>query len=472
MRELILDPDWSQGRRIGLERAIRDAVRLGQLKAGSILPSSRALAVDLGVARATVVGAYEQLIAEGYLVGRPGVGTTVAKIQNPEPIRQSEKLTKPKWDIDFLPGEPDGGLFPRTAWLRSLKRVLSEVPDSEFGYCSPRGNYELRSELSLYLARSRAVLAPPETLNIVGGTTAATGLLSQMFAELGITSIAVEDPSLPMLHYGMKLGGSRLVPVPVDSEGLCIDRLWDTEASAVLVTPSHQFPMGVAMSAARRAQLVEWAQSRKAWIIEDDYDGEFRYDRQPLGALQGLEPERTIYLGTASKTLAPGLRMAWVSLPSALQKTFMAVRGMQSVTSTIDQLALADFIKRGEVDRHLRRTRSAYHRRQQALLSAIKSEVPWLDVSGVDAGLHLTGTIKEASATEAHVTEARVIAALAEESIRAVGLSAHYQDESNSQSGLVLGYSRIPEHSFSGAVERLCEVLSRQEDPRRMPESG
>nr|WHW29288.1 hypothetical protein [uncultured bacterium] len=467
MRELILDPDWSQGRRIGLERAIRDVVRSGQLQAGSILPSTRALAADLGIARATVVGAYEQLIAEGYLVGQPGVGTIVAKIHNPEPISQSKKPTKPKWDIDFLPGEPDGGLFPRTAWLRSLKRVLSEVPDSEFGYCSPRGHYELRSELSLYLARSRAVLAAPETINIVGGTTAAVALLSQMFAELGMASIAVEDPSLPMLHYGMKLGGSRLVPVPVDSEGLCVDRLWDTEASAVLVTPSHQFPMGVAMSAARRAQLVEWAQSRRAWIIEDDYDGEFRYDRQPLGALQGLEPERTIYLGTASKALAPGLRMAWIALPAALQTTFTAVRGMQSVTSTIDQLALADFIKRGEVDRHLRRTRTVYHRRQQALLGVIETDVGWLNVAGVDAGLHLTGTINTSSgsissATEARVTEAGVIAALAEESMRAVGLSAHFQDESNSQEGLVLGYSRIPEHSFSGAVERLCEVLSRQ----------
>ncbi len=462
MRELILKPDWSNGRRAGLERAIRDAIRDDRLREGSVLPSSRSLASDLGISRATVVGAYEQLIAEGYLLGHQGTGTTVAKIPSPASDDTAKPKVEREWRADFTPGEPDGGLFPRTLWLRSLKRVLNEVGDTTFGYCSPRGHIDLRNELAAYLARSRAVLAPPETINIVGGANAAVTLIGQMLAYQGITEVAVENPSLPILHHGMKLSGVGLVPIGIDSDGLCVEHLWASGAKAVLVTPSHQYPMGVVMSAARRAELLQWARDCQGWIIEDDYDGEFRYDRQPLGALQGLDPERVLYLGTASKALAPALRMAWLAVPASLQSAFTAARGMQSVTSTIDQLALADFISRGEMDRHLRRTRTVYHRRHRRLLEAIQAEVPWLEVAGVEAGLHLAGVIADQA-----ITEESVVAQLEEASVRVIGLRAHALNSTSIDSpevpaGLVFGYSRLAEHNFASAVELLVSVLARQ----------
>ena len=456
MRALILDVDWSDGRRIGIERALRAAIRSGQLMYGASVPSSRTLAADLGVARATVVSAYEQLIAEGYLVARSGVGTTVGKIKTIEPTPSLDIPSTPRWAGDFRAGEPDGGLFPRSAWARSIKKVLSESPDSVFGYSDPQGRPELRDVLSRYLARSRAVMAPPDLINVVGGVTSSVTLLGQMFSRLGITTVAVEDPSLPILHHGLKLAGISVVPVEVDAEGLVVDGLEALGVKAVLVTPSHQYPMGVSLSRQRRAQLVDWARRTGGWIIEDDYDGEFRYDRQPLGALQGLETDRIIYVGTASKLLAPGLRLAWMALPAELQPSFTRARGMQSVTSTIDQLALVDFIERGEMDRHLRRVKAVYHRRHRSLVEEIEANVAWLEVSGIEAGLHLAGHIRDR-----RISEADVVHELERKSIRIVGLSQHFVGKPRFE-GLVFGYTRIPQHAFSTAVELLIDVLCEQ----------
>ena len=453
MLELNLDVDASLGKRAGLEQALRHAVRTGRLQAGAALPSSRALAADLGFSRATVVSAYEQLSAEGYLTSVHGAGTQVGELHSPSPEPRRSTGPAQRFTHDFRPGEPDGSLFPRRSWQRSVRNTLRTTADADLGYADPRGAPALRSTLAEYLSRSRAVAATAQAISVFAGFGSALGFLGELFASRGITEVAVEDPMLAFHRDILQLTGITPVPLPVDEQGLVADELARSGVRAVFVTPSHQYPLGVTMTPERRTALISWANSCDGWIVEDDYDGEFRYDRQPIGALQGLDPERVIYAGTASKSLIPGLRLSWLVVPRALRRDLGAVKHLRGGTSTLEQLALHDFINRGELDRHLRVARGIYRERQLALVEELHRRVPKLSVNQPAAGLHLTAVLPRT------VDEAVLIDAAAAEGIGLMGLESHFAG-SPTETGLVLGYSRPAQHSFANALEQVIAFLA------------
>jgi GntR family transcriptional regulator/MocR family aminotransferase len=309
---------------------------------------------------------------------------------------------------------------------------------------------ELRVALSAYLARSRSVVADPSRIVIVGGFASALSVLATTFHRLGISHVAVEDPGLPPLRKVIAAGGPTVVPTAVDDHGVCLDELG--AARVVLCTPAHQYPMGVVLTAARRAALIEWARDCDGWVIEDDYDGEFRYDRRPIGAMQGLDPERVIYGGTASKSLAPGLGLAWLALPPGLLEPVVDTMGLRrDAVSSIEQAALADFITSGRFDRHVRAQRLHYRRRRDALTQLLEEKASWLEVTGVSAGLHVTAFLRDRD-------EREVIERAAHQSVALLGIGNHSIMPPTRQ-GLVIGYSRSPSHAFPHALKTLAGVL-------------
>nr|WP_202523585.1 PLP-dependent aminotransferase family protein [Kitasatospora sp. SID7827] len=388
-----------------LVRALRDAVREGRLVGGERLPASRALAVELGVSRGVVVEAYEQLAAEGYLVGRRGSGTRVAEgvaVERPEPAGAVAEAEPP---YDLKPGTPDLGAFPRAAWAGAVRKALQGAANRELGYGDPAGLPRLRGELAAYLGRVRAVAARPERVVVVSGVGQGLALLAGVLARRGCGRIAVEDPGSPGTLELLRAHGVEPVGVPVDEEGLVVRELAASGAEAVLVTPAHQYPTGVALSARRRGELAAWARAG-GLVVEDDYDAEFRYDREPLGAVQGLAPERTVYLGSLSKTLAPGLRLGWAVLPGGSGSGLGGRSGGRSAgglveefreakryadlgTGAVDQLAFAALLEGGGYDRHLRAVRPRYRARRDALAAALGEHLPQAVLRGVAAGLHL-----------------------------------------------------------------------------------
>jgi len=458
LSDLALDLDPSLGRRAGVEDALRRAVVTGRLPAGTQLPSSRALAADLGCARATVVGAYEQLVAEGYLLARHGSGTIVADVRVPgEGVAPRPARRRLQLSAEFYPGEPDRSSFPRAQWMASTRRVLATTPDDVFGYGDPRGLDQLRVALAAYLGRSRAVVADPDRIVIFGGFADALAVLGRTLTAMGARAVAVEDPGLPPHLLVLGGVGLKVVPVPVDGAGVSVSSLEEvaTDASAVLTTPAHQYPLGVAMAAGRRTALADWARRNDRWIIEDDYDGEFRYDRQPIGALQGLDPDRVVYGGTASKSLVAGLRLAWLVLPPALVGPVTDELGWPGAVSNLEQAVLADFIASGRLDWHVRRMRTEYRRRRDALVAMLRDRAPDLALTGISAGLHVTAYLP-AGPDDA---EAELIARAAERSIGLYGLRQHWCGEPRA-AGLVLGYSRPSSHGYGAAVARLGEFLA------------
>src|SRR5271165_745476 len=328
--ELLVELDRSMRRplRAQLEDGLREAVRSGRLPAHGRLPASRALASDLGISRRLVVDAYAQLLAEGYLIARPGAGTYVAEAPAAAPAPATEPSRRAP-AFDFFPGYPDLASFPRRAWLRALRETLRDAPDRAFGYPDPRGAPELRAALAEHLRRVRGVFADPESIVICAG--AAQGFVLLVRALRGAGRIAVEDPGLPAHRAILAAQGARLVALPVDERGARVHELAAAPGAhppdAVLVTPAHQSPTGVALAPPRRAALLEWAAEPGRVVIEDDYDAEYRYDRAPLAALQGLAPDRVVYLGTVSKTLAPALRLGWLVAPAHLVELIVEQKG-------------------------------------------------------------------------------------------------------------------------------------------------
>jgi GntR family transcriptional regulator/MocR family aminotransferase len=428
-------------------------VRTGRLAPGLLLPSSRALAADLGIARNTVADAYGQLIAEGWLTAARGSGTRVADrapAVQAATAAPAASASPPRYDL--RPGSPDISAFPRQAWLAAARRALTAAPAEALGYTDPRGRPELRQALAGYLARARGLQVTPDRILICSGFTQGLGLICRTLAQRGATELAVEACHLAAHREVAAVSGLTVTTVPVDGQGAVVSQLAD--ASAVLLTPAHQFPVGTVLAPHRRSHVVDWAAAAGGLVIEDDYDGEFRYDRQPVGALQALAPEHVVYGGTASKSLAPALRLGWLVLPARLVDDVIAAKALTDRgSSSIDQLTLAEFMSSGGYDRQVRRSRLTYRRRRDRLVAALREHVPAARVTGVNAGLHL---LLELPAGQ---NEDEIIARAAGRGLALEGLGGYHATRDPYPPALVIGYGTPPEHAFTGAVARLTAVL-------------
>ncbi|MEU0301732.1 PLP-dependent aminotransferase family protein [Streptomyces sp. NPDC006175] len=446
------------GLRSGLMNALREAVRTGRLTPGTRLPSSRMLAVDLGVARNTVADAYAELVAEGWLTARQGSGTRVAqRADAPGPAVRGAggRQVRRRPVHNLMPGSPDLSAFPRAEWLKAARRALTAAPDAAFGYDDPQGRSELRNVLADYLARARGVYAGPERIVICSGFVHGLTLMGKVLRRREVRAAAVESYGLDIHRNLLADTGLRTPCLPVDELGARTGKLGGAPGvGAVLLTPAHQFPTGVPLHPDRRAAAVDWARSSGGLILEDDYDGEFRYDRQPVGALQGLDPERVVYMGTASKSLAPGLRLAWMVLPEGLvDEVCDAKGGFDWMSAAPDQLTLAELIASGAYDRHVRAMRLRYRRRRDQLVEALAERAPDFEVSGIAAGLHAVLELPEG--TEQSVVQAATWQGLALERLSRF----RHQDAAPGRDGLVIGYGTPSESGWAGALDALCRVL-------------
>jgi GntR family transcriptional regulator/MocR family aminotransferase len=450
--DLHLDVNPAGGRRSGLERALRGAIRAGRLAPGSRLPATRALAAQLELARGTVAAAYEQLVAEGYLRARTGSGTTVADVppvRTPAPRAEvAADAAAPRYDL--RPGSPDVSTFPTAQWLRSARRALAHAPVAAYDYGDPRGRPELRIALAEYLGRARGVLADPDRIVITSGYVQALSLLAAVVGRRG--AIALEDPGLSLHRDVVRRAGARVVPLPVDGRGARTDLLSTMAVRALVVTPAHQYPTGVTLDPQRRRDATDWARDRSALVIEDDYDGEFRYDRQPVGAVQGVAPDHVAYVGTTSKTLGPALRLAWIVLPGRLVEPVAEAKRLTDLhTETIGQLTLADLITSHAYDRHIRACRARYRDRRDLLLRRLGRRYA---VGGIAAGLHALVILPPG------VREHDVAAALSARGLAVGELAGHWHAPGHDRpQGLIVGYGTPSESSYAAAVDVLARTL-------------
>jgi GntR family transcriptional regulator/MocR family aminotransferase len=444
--DLHLDLEGAPGRslRSRTELALREAVRSGRLAPGTRLPATRALAIQLGVSRGVIVDAYAQLAAEGYLSTRRGAGTTVAAGASRDyaPVRQPTPTEAVRFDMNPFRPALDG--FPRAVWLAALTRVLRSVPDERLGYPDAAGTVELRGTLAAYLGRVRGVRAAPEQIVVTSGMRHGADLLWSALAAGGARRVAVESPGWAGMRETAADAGLETLALPVDEDGLTVARLEAERLDAVALAPAHQYPTGAVLAPERRLALLAWARRAGALIVEDDYDAEYRYDRQPVGSLQGLAPERVVYGGSASKTLAPALRLGWLVLPPSLVDAVCARQRRRGATpAPLMQLALADLIDRGELDRHLRRQRRRYRRQRDALLAALGVALPELAVQGAAAGLYVVLRLAP------DASERAVLAAARTRGVALEGLGGM-------PPGLVIGYANLPASRVRLAVEALA----------------
>lgn len=432
------------------ERTIREAIRAGSLRPGVRLPSSRALAAQFGVSRGVITEAYEQLAAQGHLVTRTKAAPLVADAPHPVPRRAPQREEPGRVRFDFTPTTPDVSQFPARQWAACLAAAARTLPVDAYDYGDPRGTQELREVLAGHLGRTRGLVADPEQIVVVHGTAQGVDLLMRALAAEGASCVGVEDPCLPSQIERIRVHGLVARPMPVDAAGVVIN---DPDVDAVLITPAHQFPTGVVLSGERRRALLNWARRTGGLVLEDDYDAEFRYDRQPVRALQGLGPEHVAYLGTTSKTLAPALRLGWAVVPARYMPQAERIRLLLDVCPpAIDQRALAMMIERGDYDRHVRRVRKVYQRRREHLIAALAKHLPGFQVEGIAAGMHVLVRLP------AGVDDTAVAARALGESVRAVPLS-RFSVTGNARGGLVLGYGRINERDIDAAVAALAAVI-------------
>ncbi|WP_327346521.1 PLP-dependent aminotransferase family protein [Streptomyces europaeiscabiei] len=453
--DLHLELSGGGGRRAALIRALRDAVRGGRLPPGTRLPPYRSLAADLGVARNTVADAYAELVAEGWLTARQGSGTRVAERAEPlgaparVPRKAPPRARGPRHDL--RQGTPDASAFPRAAWAASYRRALTQAPNEAFGPGDPAGRSELREALTEYLARARGVRTEASRIVICSGFAHALRLLFDGRVLRG--PLAVESYGLGFHRELLAAASVRTVPLPLDEDGARVDGLG--RERAVLLTPAHQFPTGGPLHPVRRAAVVDWARARGGLILEDDYDGEFRYDRRPVGAVQGLDPERVVHIGSVSKSLSPALRLGWMVLPEQYVDAVLATKGEREAWASVpEQLALADFVVSGAYDRHVRRVRQQYRARRDRLVDALAAHAPHIEVTGIAAGLHAVLRLPPG-------TERSAVKAAAWRGIALDGLAEfrHPQATGEAPDGLVVGYATPPEHAYGAAVEALCGVM-------------
>jgi GntR family transcriptional regulator / MocR family aminotransferase len=455
----LLLPEWdpAQPRRAQLETGLREAIRAGRLRPEARLPSSRALAEEIGVSRRLVVEAYEQLAAEGYLLARRGSGTRVAPraqavVGNGAKPAGPLPVPPPVEGIDLFPGAPDLTLFPRRAWARSLRRALAELPDARLTYGEFGGTTELRVALAEQLGRVRAAAAEPERIVSTAGYQQGLRIFCQVVKARGGSRIGVEDPGYPIAGWTVEAEGLEVVPVPIDDDGIDVDAIGTAAPDAVIVTPAHALPVGAVLAPERRRQLVAWAREAGALVLEDDYDAELRYDRGPAGALQGLAPDVVVLAGTTSKTLAPALRLGWLLLPPDLVATAITSRAMADGGGPrIEEWALADLIASGAFDRHLRGARQRYRAKREALLDAVATSLPGARVRGIAAGLHAVLELPQG------VDEAQAVENAEAAGVHVQGLAAFTRVHPH-PSSLVVGYGLPSERELRQAIEAIATV--------------
>ncbi|MFJ2738658.1 PLP-dependent aminotransferase family protein [Streptomyces sp. NPDC087440] len=494
----------SGGKADWLAQRLRGAIADGRLVVGAKLPPTRVLAAELGVSRGVVTEAYRRLTEDGHVEGRRRGGTTVvaaplaAPVAAPPPVPVAGPLVRPhlhlvppyppagptpprtpaptgpepsalfphapgpdifdalraaRARIDLAPGRPDLSAFPRAAWLRAEREVLAELSAEDLGYGDPRGAPRLRHAVADWLARSRGVRVAPDDILIVAGTAQALTLLHPVLRADGIDSIAVEDPGSLGTRQHLLNGGLATPPVPLDEDGLRVDALRATGAPAVLLTPAHQFPMGMVTSGERRREVLHWAAAHDGLIVEDDYDAEHRYDRPPVPALRSLLPDRVCYLGSVSKLLAPALRIGWmVPPPRHLGALTEAKRFTDLGNAVLPQLVLARLMESGHLERHLRLLRGRHVRRRDAMIDAVAAHLPGAVVHGAAAGLHLTVTYAPAD-----VPDTELAAAALALGVKCQPLSWHRQLPG--PPGLVLGYAAGSTSAVAEGVELIGRAL-------------
>jgi GntR family transcriptional regulator / MocR family aminotransferase len=453
---LRIERDGAAPMRVQLERELRDAIRSGRLAAGERLPSSRRLAQELGISRGLILECYSQLQAEGYLVARGGAATEVAegaRELGSEPLATPEP--SPRLDVDFAAGRPDLASFPRRDWMWALREVSRSAPAEALGYGDPRGSRQLREVLAAYLRRVRAAAADPDQIVICSGFAQGITLVLRALALEGVRQVALEDPG-DFDHASVhRRSGLATVHVPVDDYGVVVEALAATSARAVMLTPAHQAPTGGVLAPERRQGLVRWAAEREAIVIEDDYDAEFRYDREPVGALQGLAPDRVATLGTVSKSLAPGVRLGWVLCPPKLVAAVAEEKELGDRGSPgLDQLALATLIESGRYDRHLRRMRAVYAGKRQALIDALARHAPDVELRGLAAGFHAVARLPEG------LDERAVAAAARERSVGLYPMGDYRTAEHSGPPELVLGFGNLTESAIERGVARVADLLA------------
>lgn len=448
-----------------LERGLREAIRAGRLRAGERLPSTRELARALGVSRGMVVECFDQLQAEGYLVARAGAATRVSSTAQ---LRQDgQLLSKPTVAtasplgpdhpivIDFLPAVPDLMSFPRADWAKTTSEVCRDVATAELDYGDPRGSHGLREVLASYLGRVRGADASAERIVVCTGFSQGLNLALATLARLGVTRVGFEDPGYDQSgRVAAELAGVDMVPVPVDGEGVRVDAITAADVGAVVLTPAHQWPTGVVLSPQRRLALASWAASSGGWIVEDDYDAEFRYDRDPVGMVQGLAPDRVINIGTVSKSLAPTLRLGWMLCPPALVGAVADLKVRTDRGSPgLEQLVLARLLESGRFDRHLRRMRKVYAGKRDALISALAEQAPHLAVSGLAAGFHAVIELPSG------LSETEVVAAAAARGVGLYGMSANRSTKVVDPPRLVLGFGNLSERAIASGIARVASLF-------------
>lgn len=453
---VVLDRDRPGTLRAQLEAALRQAVRSGRMRTGEALPSTRSLAADLGVSRGLVVEAYEQLVAEGYLSALHGSRTIVAEVAQPPGSASESTAPAPAPIYDFAPGAPDTTLLLLGRWPHHMRRAFTMLGAAGWQYGDPAGFAPLRRALADYLARVRGVDATPDRILICSGFAGAVSLLARLLAEGGHERIALENPGSPDVHPIVRHAGLKPVAVPVDAHGIAAEAVVRSAVRAVLVTPAHQFPLGGVLRAERRAALVGWARDVSGVIIEDDYDAEYRYDRAPIGATQGLAPAHVVYAGSLSKTLAPALRLGWLVLPRGMVGAAVELRRQSDLGNpTLPQATLALMLESGDYDRHLRRARRIYRARRDRLVRTLHATRLGITISGAAAGLHLV-----ASLPRPH-TEAEILEAARAQRVGLYGLSRFRVDpRPDDEQALVIGYGGFDERRFALGLRSLRAAIS------------
>jgi GntR family transcriptional regulator/MocR family aminotransferase len=453
----------------------RGAILDGRLRPGQRVPSTRALAGDLGVSRLPVLAAYDQLLHEGYLVARVGSGTFVSDAvpddllrapappasARPRPARTSPRAAPRPRDYGglgpFRMSLPALDQFPHAAWARMVARHAHGLSHAQMAYSDPAGTTALRVAIADHLRTARGVRCEADQVLVVSGSQAALRITAAALLGRG-DRVAMEEPGYPFARKALGANGAEVVPVAVDEEGLSLDALRRSErrVRAAYVTPSHQYPLGMSLTAARRFALLDWAARREAWVIEDDYDSEYRYVSRPLGSLQGMDPnERVVYVGTFSKVLFPALRMGYLVVPAALWQRFMEARTTLDLLSpTLYQLVLAEFLREGHFARHLRRMRGVYARRRAALLTGLVRHCSdRLTIHNADAGLHVAVLLAD------QLDDREVVRRMADRGLTATALSTCYADPARARSGLLLGFGGFTERRLLEATRVLGEAL-------------